>query len=221
MLSALAVWKPCWWKTMLLWKRPCCSNRIRCCGVPSSNTVVVASGLQIRHALSPFPSNLLFSSSHNRTVFRKDGFCSCDLEEPARHTAEPRDGPTQNFHKKNEKIPPDLKVWTPRKVPPIYPENTEKKHPRNTKMPVLGLFFFWCFRVVISGSRISARRVLFLYFCAEIPGWDISGLCSRSGHSQLRPRLPCWLKVLQPASLLYRITVNPKTMSFNQIFFWN
>ena len=61
--------------------------------------------------------------------------------------------------KNTEKIPPGPKFWTPR----IYPQNTLKKYPQNTKTAYFG-YFFGVFGVFSWGSRISARGVFFRYF---------------------------------------------------------
>ena len=96
---------------------------------------------------------------------------------------EPRDGPTQNFHEKCRKSTLGPQILDSQKLPPKYPENT-KKYPQNTKNARFGYFFRY-FGVFSWDSRISAPGGIFSAFFVEIPGRAISGLCSRSGRSQI------------------------------------
>ena len=82
-----------------------------------------------------------------------------------------------------EKIPLGQKFWSPKKIPQKYRKNTKSGH-------------FWYFGGIFSAfsgyfggkcweSRISGWGGIFSVFFVEIQGGAISGLCSRSGRSQL------------------------------------
>ena len=90
-----------------------------------------------------------------------------------RPAAEPRDGPTRNFHQKYQKKPAGPKFWTSR----TYPENTEKiaknahfgyffgifrEFSRGSRIPAWGIFsvFWWKFGVGPSRGSVAGRSVL-------------------------------------------------------------
>ena len=87
--------------------------------------------------------------------------------------------------KNTEKIPLGPKFWNAKEIPKKYRENTKNAH-------------FWYFGGIFSvfsgyfggkfwESRISGRGVFFSVFLLEIRDRAISGLCSRSGRSQIEP----------------------------------
>ena len=82
----------------------------------------------------------------------------------------------------------------PRKTPKKYPKKIPQKYRKNTKMRIFWYFgvSFRYFRGLLglnSGSPEFRSAGYFLgFFLVEIPGRAISGLCSRSGRSQIF----CW-----------------------------
>ena len=126
---------------------------------------------------------LMFGSQHRipKHLFFL-GFLRIHLRTP-RPATEPRNGPTRNFHEKCRKNSPQAEILDPKKIPRKYRKNTQNGH-------------FWYFGGIFSvfsgyfegkfrESRISGRGGIFSVFFVEIPGRAISGLCSRSGCSQV------------------------------------
>ena len=103
--------------------------------------------------------------------------------------------PDPEFPRKIPKKYPRPEILDSQNLAPKYPENT-KKYPRNTKKCAFWLFF-GIFGVFLGAPEFRPGG-LFSVFFVEIPGRAISGLCSRSGRSQLwapevpfPPREPC------------------------------
>ena len=107
--------------------------------------------------------------------------CSGELR-TSRPAAEPRDGPTRNFHEEYEKLPPGQKCWNPKKIPPKY----RKKHPEWALLVFWGCFFgiFSAFWWSILGVQNFGPGGTFSALFVEIPGRPIWGLCGRSGRPQ-------------------------------------
>ena len=104
-----------------------------------------------------------------------------------RPATEPRDGPTRNFHEKYRKNTPGAEILDPKKIPRKYRKNTQNGHFR-----YFGGIFFGIFGRILrvnSGSQNFGPRGIFSVFFVEIPAQAISGLCSRSGCSQILTRL--------------------------------
>ena len=90
--------------------------------------------------------------------------------------------PDPEFHEKYRKNTPRAEILEPQENTPKYRKNTKNAH-------------FWYFGAifsvfsgyfgVISGSPEFRAGGIFSVFFVEIPGRAISGLCSRSGRSQL------------------------------------
>ena len=84
--------------------------------------------------------------------------------------------------KNTEKIPLGQEFWSPKKIPQKYRKNTKNA-------------YFWHFVGIFSvfsgyfGGKFWSPEFraggIFSVFFVEIPGRAISGLCSRSGRSQL------------------------------------
>ena len=88
--------------------------------------------------------------------------------------------------KNTEKNTPRPEILDSHNLPPKYPENTPKILPKYQKCPFWEYVFrvFWGCSLGVPEFRPGGG--IFSVLLVEIPGRAISGLCSRSGRSQIQ-----------------------------------
>ena len=91
-----------------------------------------------------------------------------------RPATEPRNGPTRNFHEKYRKNTPRPEILDSQN----FAQNT-LKIPKNAHFGIFSVFLGY-----FLGVPEFRPGGYFSVFFVEIPGRAISGLCSKSGHSQ-------------------------------------
>ena len=80
----------------------------------------------------------------------------------------------KKHHEKCRKNTPGPKFWSPKKIPPKYPENT----PKNANCRY---FFFGILGVFSWGSRISSGGIFFRYFSGKFRGGPSRGSAASQG----------------------------------------